>query len=46
MFKQFLVLSLVVSVALAGLKSQRKRGKKPGKGEMGKTEPEGLCQVT
>merc|ERR1712025_985468 len=43
MFKQFLVLLLVVSVALAGKKG--KGGKKPGKGkgEMGKPEPEGLC---
>ena len=43
MFKQFLVLLLVVSVAMAGKKG--KGGKKPGKGkgEMGKPEPEGLC---
>ena len=43
MFKQFLVLLLVVSVALAGKKG--KGGKKPGKGkgEMVKPETEGLC---
>merc|ERR1719461_1173945 len=41
MFKQFFVLLLVVSVALAGKKG--KGGKKTGKGEMGKPEPEGLC---
>ena len=42
MFKQFLVLLLVVSVVLA---KKGKGGKKPGKGkgEMGKPEPEGLC---